>query len=72
LGQKTPITLYANIYEKSPIMIPKGFGLKTFLLIWITAFGFFFPINLPSFRIFFSTVGFMPTVLKKDAPSCHG
>ncbi|CAM4119408.1 hypothetical protein FLAN108750_11435 [Flavobacterium antarcticum] len=30
LGQKTPITLYLNIYEKSPIQVPKGFGLKTF------------------------------------------
>lgn len=30
LGQKSPITLYLNIYEKSPVMIPKGFGLKTF------------------------------------------
>lgn len=30
VGQKTPITLYLNIYEKSPIMVPKGFGLKTF------------------------------------------
>ena len=30
VGQKIPITLYLNIYEKSPIMVPKGFGLKTF------------------------------------------
>ena len=30
LGQKSPITLYLNIYEKSPIMVPKGFSLKTF------------------------------------------
>ena len=30
VGQKVPITLYLNIYEKSPIMVPKGFGLKTF------------------------------------------
>lgn len=30
VGQKTPITLYLNIYEKSQIMVPKGFGLKTF------------------------------------------
>lgn len=30
VGQKAPITLYLNIYEKSPIMVPKGFALKTF------------------------------------------
>ncbi len=30
VGQKTPITLYLNIYEKSPIRVPKGFGLKVF------------------------------------------
>ena len=30
VGQKTPITLYLNIFEKSPILVPKGFGLKTF------------------------------------------
>ncbi len=30
VGQKTPVTLYLNIYEKSPIMVPKGFALKTF------------------------------------------
>lgn len=30
VGQKTPITLYLNIYEKSNIQVPKGFGLKTF------------------------------------------
>ncbi len=30
LGQKSPIVLYLNIYEKSPIKAPKGFGLKTF------------------------------------------
>lgn len=30
LGQKTPVTLYLNIYEKSIPMVPKGFGLKTF------------------------------------------
>ncbi|MDD3003869.1 2-dehydro-3-deoxyphosphooctonate aldolase [Flavobacterium sp.] len=30
VGQKTPVTLYLNIYEKSEIMVPKGFGLKTF------------------------------------------
>ncbi len=30
VGQKSPITLYLNIYEKSQIMAPKGFGLKVF------------------------------------------
>lgn len=30
VGQKTPITLYLNIYEKSLLMVPKGFGLKEF------------------------------------------
>jgi hypothetical protein len=30
VGQKTPITLYLNSYEKSMLMVPKGFGLKTF------------------------------------------
>jgi len=30
VGQKTPITLYLNIYEKSRLMVPKGFGLKEF------------------------------------------
>lgn len=30
VGQKTPVNLYLNIYEKSEIMVPKGFGLKTF------------------------------------------
>lgn len=30
VGQKVPITLYLNIYEKSPLMVPKGFSLKTF------------------------------------------
>lgn len=30
VGQKTPVTLYLNIYEKSEIRVPKGFGLKTF------------------------------------------
>lgn len=30
VGQKNPITLYLNIFEKSPILVPKGFGLKTF------------------------------------------
>ena len=30
VGQKSPITLYLNIYEKSPIMVPKGLGLKAF------------------------------------------
>lgn len=30
LGLKTPITLYLNIYEKSPVLVPKGFGLKKF------------------------------------------
>lgn len=30
VGQKMPITLYLNIHEKSPIMVPVGFGLKTF------------------------------------------
>lgn len=29
-GQKTPVTLYLNIYEKGLIQVPKGFGLKTF------------------------------------------
>lgn len=27
-GQKTPIKLYLNIYEKSVLMVPVGFGLK--------------------------------------------
>ena len=30
VGQKTPLKLYLNIYERSPIMVPKGFKLKTF------------------------------------------
>ena len=30
VGQKSPIKLYLNIYEKSPIMVPNGFSLKTF------------------------------------------
>lgn len=30
LGQKTPITLYLNIYEKGLIQVPKGFSLKKF------------------------------------------
>jgi len=30
VGQKTPITLYLNIYEKSLLMVPKGFSLKEF------------------------------------------
>jgi hypothetical protein len=30
LGQKKPIALYINIYEKGLIMVPKNFGLKTF------------------------------------------
>ena len=30
LGQKTPVILYLNIYEKSALMVPKGFGLKKF------------------------------------------
>ena len=29
-GQKTPVTLYLNIYEKGFIQAPKGFGLKIF------------------------------------------
>lgn len=28
LGQQRPVTLYLNIYEKSTLMVPKGFGLK--------------------------------------------
>ena len=30
LGQKSPIVLYLNMYEKSSIKVPKGFSLKTF------------------------------------------
>jgi hypothetical protein len=30
VGQKTAVTLYVNIHEKSKLMIPKGFKLKTF------------------------------------------
>lgn len=30
VGQKSPVTLYLNIYEKSQLMVPKGFGLKEF------------------------------------------
>ena len=30
VGQKTAVTLYVNIHEKSKIMVPKGFKLKTF------------------------------------------
>ena len=30
LGLKTPKTLYLNIYEKSAVMIPIGFGMKKF------------------------------------------
>jgi hypothetical protein len=30
LGQKTPVLLYLNIYEKGSISVPKGFGLKKF------------------------------------------
>lgn len=30
VGQKTPITLYLNMYEKSVLKIPTGFTVKTF------------------------------------------
>jgi hypothetical protein len=30
VGQKTPVTLYVNIHEKSKLMVPKGFKLNTF------------------------------------------
>lgn len=30
VGQIKPVTLYLNIYEKSPIRVPKGFSIKSF------------------------------------------